>query len=58
MDLQQQHTDLQDILLTKDGQERQRRDMKIKSTFNISFKIHFVCFVLEEKNFSLFLEFY
>lgn len=29
--------------------------MKIKSTFNISFQIHFVCFVLK---FSLFLEFY
>lgn len=31
--------------------------MKIKSTFNISFQIHFVCFVLKKK-FSLFLEFY
>lgn len=29
--------------------------MKIKSTFNISFQIHFVCFVL--KNFHCFLNF-
>lgn len=29
--------------------------MKIKSTFNISFQIHFLCLVLK---FSLFLEFY
>lgn len=36
--------------------QSKRRDMKIKSTFNISFQIHFVCFVLEK--FSLFLEFY
>lgn len=27
--------------------QSKRRDMKIKSTFNISFQIHFVCFVLE-----------
>lgn len=26
--------------------QSKRRDMKIKSTFNISFQIHFVCFVL------------
>lgn len=57
MDLQQQqHTDLQDILLTKDGQE-QRRDMRNQSTFNISFQIHFVCFVLEENTFHCFLNF-
>lgn len=27
--------------------QSKRRDMKIKSTFNISFQIHFVCFVLK-----------
>uniref|UniRef100_A0A0E9WZF1 Uncharacterized protein n=1 Tax=Anguilla anguilla TaxID=7936 RepID=A0A0E9WZF1_ANGAN len=32
-----------------------RHKRKFKSTFNISFQIHFVCFVLK---FSLFLGFY
>lgn len=30
--------------------QSKRRDMKIKSTFNISFQIHFVCFVLKKKS--------
>lgn len=59
MDLQQQQTDLQDILTVRTSGApfpgpwmrvesiiSQRRDMKIKSTFNISFQIHFVCSVL------------
>lgn len=30
--------------------QSKRTDMKIKSTFNISFQIHFVCFVLKKKS--------
>lgn len=61
MDLQQQQTDLQDIFTGRTSgapfpramnargvdHQSKRRDMKIKSTFNISFQIHFVCFVLK-----------
>lgn len=31
--------------------------MRNQSTFNISFQIHFVCFVLEENTFHCFLNF-
>lgn len=58
MDLQQQQTDLQDNILKKDGQERAKERHEMKSTFNISFQIHFCLFCLGRKHFSLFLEFY
>lgn len=63
MDLQQQQTDLRDIFTERTSgapspwttnargvdHQSKRRDMKIKSTFNISFQMRFVCFVLEKK---------
>lgn len=58
MDLQQQHTDLQDILLTKDGQERAKeRHENSKALLIYHFKYIFICFVLEENTFHCFLNF-